>query len=152
VGVLDLWVPPCFRLLCGLGDGVLDRRLPLLCRGLLWRRGDLDLCVPLLRCASSSFAVNLLPTILSPCSAAWCICSLGSPGLGRVVYRYVCAATSATSGVFGMMLPCSSTNRKDESRFLERHCLSECSRFSNLDPCRRCLLLFVYDASLRALW
>jgi hypothetical protein len=24
VGVLDLWVPPCFRLLCRLGDGVLD--------------------------------------------------------------------------------------------------------------------------------
>jgi hypothetical protein len=97
------------------------------------------------------FAVNLLSTILRPCSAARCIYSIGSPGLGRVVYRYVCAATSAASSIFGMMFPCSSTDRKDESRFLERLCLSECSRFSNLDPCRRCLLLFVYDASLRAL-
>jgi hypothetical protein len=34
---------------------------------------------------------------------------------------------------------------------LERLCLFEYSRFSNFDPCRRCLLLFVYDASLRAL-
>jgi hypothetical protein len=59
--------------------------------------------------------------------------------------------TSAASGVFGMMLPSSSTDRKDESRFLERLCLSEYSRFSNLDPCRLCFLLFVYDASLHAL-
>jgi hypothetical protein len=49
------------------------------------------------------------------------------------------------------MFPCSSIDRKDESRFLEMLCFSEYSRFSNLDPCRRCLLLFVYDASLRAL-
>jgi hypothetical protein len=76
---------------------------------------------------------------------------VGSPGLGRVVYRYVCAATSAASGVFGIILPCSSTNRKDESRFLERFRLSECSRFLTLDPCLRCLLLSVYDASLCAL-
>jgi hypothetical protein len=96
-------------------------------------------------------AVNLLPTILNPCSAARCICSLGSPRLGCVMYRYVCAATSAASSVFGMILPCSSTDRKDESRFLERLRLSECSRFSTLDPCLRCLLMFVYDASLRAL-
>jgi hypothetical protein len=105
-----------------------------------------------LRYASSSLAVNLLPTILNPCSAARCICSLGCPRLGRIVYRYVCAATSAASGVFGMILPCSSTHRKDESRFLERLRLSECSRFSTLDPCLWCLLLFVYDASLHALW
>jgi hypothetical protein len=88
-----------------------------------------------------SLAVNLLPTILNPCNTARCICSLGSPGLGRVVYRYVCAATSAASGVFGMILPCSSTDRKDESRFRERFHLSECSRFSTLDPCMWCLLL-----------
>jgi hypothetical protein len=49
------------------------------------------------------------------------------------------------------MFPCSLTDRKDESWFLERLCISEYSRFSNLDPCQRCLLLFVYDASLRAL-
>jgi hypothetical protein len=48
------------------------------------------------------------------------------------------------------MFPYSSTDRKDESRFLEMLCLSEYLRFSYLDPCRRCLL-FVYDASLRAL-
>jgi hypothetical protein len=104
--------------------------------------------VPLLRYASLSLAVSLLPTILNPCSAARRICSLGSPGLGRVVYRYVCAATSAASSVFGIILPCSSTDRKDESRFLDRFCLSECSRFSTLDPCLWCLLLFVYDALL----
>jgi hypothetical protein len=96
-------------------------------------------------------AVNLLPTIRNPCSAARCICSLGSPGLGRVVYRYVCAATSAASGVFGIILTCSSADRKDELRFLERFHLSECLRFSTLDPCLRCLLLSVYDALLRAL-
>jgi hypothetical protein len=85
-------------------------------------------------------------------NVSWLSSSIeASPGLGRVVYIYVCAATSAASGVFGMMLPCSSTDRKDESRFLERLCLSEYSRFSNLDSCRRCLLLFVYDASLRTL-
>jgi hypothetical protein len=106
--------------------------------------------VPLLRYASSSLAVNLLPTILSPCNASRCICSLGSPGLGRVVYRYVCAATSAALVVFGITLPCSSTNRKDESRFLEMFHLSEYSRFSTLDPCLWCLLLFVYDALLRS--
>jgi hypothetical protein len=49
-----------------------------------------------------------------------------------------------------MIFPCSSTDRKDESRFFEMLCLSEYSRFSYLDPCQRCLL-FVYDASLRAL-
>jgi hypothetical protein len=152
VGVLDLRVPPCFRLLCCLGDGVLDHRQALLCRGLLWRCGDLGLCVPLFRCASSSFPDNLLSTILNPCNAARCICSLGSPGFGRVVCRYAWATTSATSGVFGIMFPCSSTDRKDESRFLERLCLSEYLRFLNLDPCRWFLLLFVYDASLHALW
>jgi hypothetical protein len=81
--------------------------------------------VSLLRYASSSLVVNLLPTILNPCNDALCICSLGSPGLGRVVYRYVCAATSAASGVFGIILPCSSTGRKDESRFLEMFRLSK---------------------------
>jgi hypothetical protein len=30
------------------------------------------------------------------------MCSLGSPGFGCVVYRYVCATTSAASGVFGI--------------------------------------------------
>jgi hypothetical protein len=83
--------------------------------------------------------VSLLPTILNPCSLARCICSLGSPGLGRVVYRYVCAATAAASGVFGIILLCSSTDRKDELRFLERFCLSECLRFSTLDQCLLCL-------------
>jgi hypothetical protein len=73
--------------------------------------------------------------MLNPCSAARCICSLGSPGLGRIVYRYVCAATNTASGVFGMILPCSSTDRKDDSRFLERLRLSEYSRFSTLDLC-----------------
>jgi hypothetical protein len=67
------------------------------------------------------------------------------------MYRYVCATTSTASGVFGMILPCSSTDRKEESRFLERFCLSDYSRFSTLDLCLRCLLLFVYDALLRAL-
>jgi hypothetical protein len=152
VGVLDLRVPPCFGLLWCFGDDDLDRQLLLRRRGLLWRCDDLGLCVPLLRYASSSLVVNLLPTILNPCSAARCICSLGSPGLGRVVYIYVCAATSAACGVFGMILPCSSTDRKDESRFMEKLCLSECWRFSTLDPCLRCLFLFVYDASLCALW
>jgi hypothetical protein len=52
----------------------------LLCRGLLWRRGDRGLCIPL-RYDSSSLAVSLFPTNLNPCSAARCICSLGSPGL-----------------------------------------------------------------------
>jgi hypothetical protein len=78
------------------------------------------------------------------------MCSLGSPGLGLIVYRYACAATSATSGVFGMMLPCSLTDEKDESRFLERFHLSECSRFLTREPCLLCLLLFVCDALLRA--
>jgi hypothetical protein len=49
-----------------------------------------------------------------------------------------------------MILPCSLTDRKDESRFRERFRLSECSRFSSLDPCLWCLLLFVYDALLRS--
>jgi hypothetical protein len=108
------------------------------------------LCVPLLRYASSSLDVSLFPTSLNPCSVARCMCSLGSPGFGCVVYRYVCAATSAASGVFGIMLPCSSTDRKDESRFLERFLLSELSRFSTHEPCLLCLLLFVYDALLHA--
>jgi hypothetical protein len=106
--------------------------------------------VPLLRYASLSLGVSLLPTILNPCSLARCICSLGSPGLGRVVYRYVCAATAAASGVFGIILLCSSTDRKDELRFLESFCLSECLRFSTLDQCLWCLLLFVYDALLHS--
>jgi hypothetical protein len=50
-----------------------------------------------------------------------------------------------------MIFPCSSTDRKDESRFLEMLCLSEYSRFSYLEPCRRFLLGLVCDASLRAL-
>jgi hypothetical protein len=50
-----------------------------------------------------------------------------------------------------MMFPCSSTDRKDESRFLEMLCLSEYSRFSYLEPCRRFLFALVCDASLRAL-
>jgi hypothetical protein len=83
--------------------------------------------------------------------AMLCMCSLGSPGFGCVVYRYACAATSAASGAFGMMLPFSSTDKKDESRFLERFLLSECSRFCTHKPCLLCLLLFVYDALLRAL-
>jgi hypothetical protein len=94
-----------------------------------------------------------LNTDVPPCSRGWgvTIYSLGSPRLGRVVYRYVCATTSAASSVFGMILPCSSTDRKDDSRPLERLRLSEFLRFSTLDPCLRCLLLFVNDASLRAL-
>jgi hypothetical protein len=79
------------------------------------------------------------------------MCSLGSPGFGCVVNIYACAATSAASGVFGMMLPCSSTDKKDESRFLEGFLISECSRFSTREPCLLCLLLFVCDALLRAL-
>jgi hypothetical protein len=67
-----------------------------------------------------------------------------------VVYRYVCAATSASSGVFGMILPHSSTDKKDESRFLERFLLSECSRLSTHDPCLLCLMLFVCDVLLCA--
>ena len=88
--------------------------------------------------------------MLSPFSAALCICSLGSPGLGRVVSRYACAATSAASGVFGRMFPCSLTDRKDESRFLEILCLSEYSRLSYLEPCQRFFLALLCDASLRA--
>jgi hypothetical protein len=79
------------------------------------------------------------------------MCSLGSPGFGCVVYKYVCAAMSAALGVFGMILPCSSTDRKDESRFLERFCLSECSRLPTREPRLLCLLLFVCGALLRAL-
>jgi hypothetical protein len=150
LGVLDHRVPLFFGLLYRPGDGVLDRRLPLLCRGLLWWRGDLGLWVPLLWYASSSFADNFLPTIFNPFSAARCICSLGSPGFGHVVCRYAWAATNAALGVFGILFPCSSTDWKDESRFFKILCLSEYSRFSYLDPCRWCLL-FVYDASLRAL-
>jgi hypothetical protein len=90
--------------------------------------------------------------MLSPFNAALCICFLGFPGLGRVVSRYACAATSAASGVFGMMLPCLSTDRKDESRFLDMLCLFEYSRFSYLEPCRRFLLALVCNASLHALW
>jgi hypothetical protein len=108
------------------------------------------LCVPLLRYASSSLAVSLFPTSLKPCSAARCMCSLGSPGFGCVVYRYVCAAMSAASGVFGMILRCSSTDRKDKLRFLERFLLSECSRLLIHEPCLLCLLLFVCDALLCA--
>jgi hypothetical protein len=77
------------------------------------------------------------------------MCSLGSPRFGYVIYIYVCAATSDASGVFGMMLPCSSTNKKDESRFLERFRLSECSIFSTRELYLLCLLLFVCDALLR---
>jgi hypothetical protein len=65
-----------------------------------------------------------------------------------VVYRYVCAATTAASGVFGMMLPRLSTDKKEESRFL----LSECSRLSTREPCLLCLPLFVCDTLLRASW
>jgi hypothetical protein len=89
--------------------------------------------------------------MLSPFNAALCICSLGSPGLGRVVSRYACAATSVASGVFGRIFPCSSTDRKDESRFLEMLHFSEYSRFSYLEPCRRFLLALECDALLRAL-
>jgi hypothetical protein len=88
--------------------------------------------------------------MFNPFNAALCICSLGSPGLGRVVSRYAWAATNAASGVFGMMFPCSSTDRKDESRFLEMLCLSEYSRLSYLEPCRRFLLALLYDALLHA--
>jgi hypothetical protein len=42
------------------------------------------------------------------------MCSLGSPGVGCVLYIYACAATSAASGVFSMILPHSSTDKKDE--------------------------------------
>jgi hypothetical protein len=98
----------------------------------------------------SSLAVSLFPTNLNPYSVARCMCSLGSPGFGCVVYIYVCATTSAALGVFGMMLPCSSTDRKDDSRFLERFCLSECSRFSTRESRLLCLLLFVCDALMRA--
>jgi hypothetical protein len=80
------------------------------------------------------------------------MCSLVSPGVGFVVYRYACAATSATPGVFGMILPRSSTDKKDESRFLERFLLSECSRLSTHEPCLLYLSLFVCDALLRASW
>jgi hypothetical protein len=135
---------------CSTLDGDLDHWLLLLRWGLLWWCGDLGLCIPLLRCASSSLAVNLFPTNLNPGNAARCMCSLVSPRFGCIVYKYVCAATSAASGIFGMMLPCSSTDKKDESRFLERFRLSECSRFSTREPCLLCLLLFVCYALLRA--
>jgi hypothetical protein len=88
--------------------------------------------------------------MLSPFNAALCICSLGSPGLGRVVSKYACAATNTTSGVFGRIFPCSSTDKKDESRFLEILCLSEYSRLSYLELCRRFFLALLYDVSLRA--
>jgi hypothetical protein len=78
------------------------------------------------------------------------MCSLGSPGFGCVVYRIVCVAMSAASGVFGMMFPCSSTDKKDDSRILERYRLSECSIFSTHDSCLLCLPLFVCDALLCA--
>jgi hypothetical protein len=106
--------------------------------------------VPSLQRISSSLAVNLFTTNLNPCNSAPCMCSLGSPGVGCVVYRYVCAATSAASGVFGMILPRSSTDKKDESRFLERFLLSECSRLLTHEPCLLYLSLFVCDALLRA--
>jgi hypothetical protein len=57
---------------------------------------------------------------------------------------------SAALGVFGMILPRSSTDKKDESRFVERFLLSECSRLSTREPCLLCLPLFVCDALLRA--
>jgi hypothetical protein len=104
--------------------------------------------VPSLRRISSSLAINLLPINLNPCSIARCMCSLGSHGVVRVVYRYAYASTSAASGVFGMMLPRLSTDKKDESRFL----LSEYSRLSTCEPCLLCVLLFVCDALLRASW
>jgi hypothetical protein len=50
-----------------------------------------------------------------------------------------------------MMFPCSSTDRKDKSSFLEMLCLYEYSRFSYLEPCQRFLFALVCDASLRAL-
>jgi hypothetical protein len=80
------------------------------------------------------------------------MCSLGSPVVGCVVYRYACAATSVASGVFRVMLPRSSTDKKDESRFLERFLLSEYSRLSTRERCLLCLPLFVCNALLRASW
>jgi hypothetical protein len=80
------------------------------------------------------------------------MCSLGSPGVGCVVYGYACAAISAALGVFGMMLSRSSTDKKHESRFHERFVLFEYSRLSTHDPCLLCLMLFVCDALLRATW
>jgi hypothetical protein len=41
-----------------------------------------------------------------------------------------CVATSAASGVFGMIFPRSSTHKKDQSRFHDRLLLSACSRLS----------------------
>jgi hypothetical protein len=99
--------------------------------------------VPSLRHISSSLAINLLPTNLNPCSAARCMCSLGSPGVGCMVYRYACAATSAALGVFGIILPRSSTDKKDESRFLERFLLSECTRLSTCEHAC-CALRYLY--------
>jgi hypothetical protein len=49
------------------------------------------------------------------------------------------------------MFPCSSTDRKDESRFFKILCLSEYSRLSYLEPCQWFFLALLYDASLRAL-
>jgi hypothetical protein len=51
-----------------------------------------------------------------------------------------------------MMLSRSSTDKKDESRFLERFLLSEYSRLLTREPYLLCLLLFVCSALLRASW
>jgi hypothetical protein len=88
--------------------------------------------------------------MLTPFNAALCICSLGSPGLGRVVSKYACATTNVALGVFGRIFPCSSTDKKDESRFLEILCLSEYSKLSYLEPCRQFFLALLYDASPHA--
>jgi hypothetical protein len=44
------------------------------------------------------------------------------------------------------------SDKKDESRFLERFLLSECSRLSTREPCLLCLPLFVCDVLVRASW
>jgi hypothetical protein len=134
--------PPRRGLLWWRGDflacGDRDFRVPPLCLGLMWQYG-----VSSLRC-------NLLPTNPNPYSAARCILSFGSLGVGCVVNRQACATTSAASGVFGTMFPRLSTDKNCESRFHAKFLLSACSRLSSREPCLWCLLLLVYDTLLRS--
>jgi hypothetical protein len=106
----------------GSAYGDLDRPVSPSRPRLLWLHGEL-FCQDV-----SSLRCNLLPTNSRPCRVALCMFTRGSPGVGRVVSKYVCAATSTASGVLGLMLRASSIAKKEDSRFHVRCCLSACPR------------------------
>jgi hypothetical protein len=89
-------------------------------RGLLRWRGDLLCCDP--------------PTNPRPVRVASCISAHGSSAAGCVVSRYVWATMSAASWVFGIMLPCTSTDINDKLRFHVKLLLSPWSTLLNWEP------------------